>query len=200
MSVPEAIQLVEVATKATTAYQRPDLTARLGRTKERLADPAVQVLVVGEFKQGKSQLVNSLVSAPVCPVDDDIATSVVTVVRHADNPSVALVRDSDGNGTPERTQVALSELAAHVSEAGNPGNRAGLRHAEVGIPRSLLAGVGAGRHPRCRRARVGARGRHYRRARRRGRGRDGVRRRAVHARRWTSSAPPCGCARTSRVC
>ena len=77
MSVPEAIQLVEVATKATTAYHRPDLTARLGRTKERLADPAVRVLVVGEFKQGKSQLVNSLVSAPVCPVDDDIATSVV---------------------------------------------------------------------------------------------------------------------------
>ena len=93
MSVPEAIQLVEVATKATTAYHRPDLTARLGRSKERLADPAVRVLVVGEFKQGKSQLVNSLVSAPVCPVDDDIATSVVTVVRHAETASVALVRD-----------------------------------------------------------------------------------------------------------
>jgi hypothetical protein len=140
VSVPEAIELVDVATKATTAYQRPDLTARLGRTKERLADPAVRVLVVGEFKQGKSQLVNSLVSAPVCPVDDDIATSVVTVVRHAETPSVALVRDANGNGTPERTHVALSDLAKHVSEAGNPGNRAGLRHAEVGIPRSLLAG------------------------------------------------------------
>ena len=140
MPVAEAIQLVEVAIKATTAYQRPDLTARLQRTKERLADPAVRVLVVGEFKQGKSQLVNSLVSAPVCPVDDDIATSVVTVVRHGDAPSVALVRDADGADRPARTEVALAELAKHVSEAGNPGNRAGLRHAEVGIPRALLAG------------------------------------------------------------
>ena len=140
MSVPEAIALVEVASKATTAYQRPDLTARLGRTTERLRDPAVRVLVVGEFKQGKSQLVNSLVSAPVCPVDDDVATSVVTMVRHADTPSVALVRVGDGNGTPERTEVPLAELAAYVSEAGNPGNRSGLRHADVGIPRALLAG------------------------------------------------------------
>ena len=140
MSVPEAIALVEVASKATTAYHRPDLTARLGRTTERLTDPAVRVLVVGEFKQGKSQLVNSLVSAPVCPVDDNVATSVVTMVRHADTPSVALVRVGDGNGTPERTEVPLGELAAYVSEAGNPGNRSGLRHADVGIPRTLLAG------------------------------------------------------------
>ena len=29
MSVPEAIALVEVASKATTAYERPDLDARL---------------------------------------------------------------------------------------------------------------------------------------------------------------------------
>ena len=141
MSVPEAIALVEVATKATTAYHRPDLTARLGRTTERLKDPAVRVLVVGEFKQGKSQLVNSLVSAPVCPVDDDVATSVVTMrPPRRDTPSVALVRVGDGNGTPERTEVPLGELAAYVSEAGNPGNRSGLRHAEVGIPRTLLAG------------------------------------------------------------
>ena len=44
----------------------------------------MRVLVVGEFKQGKSQLVNALVNAPVCPVDDDIATAVPTVVRHAE--------------------------------------------------------------------------------------------------------------------
>ncbi|HVL84908.1 MAG TPA: dynamin family protein [Pseudonocardia sp.] len=144
MSVPEAIQLVEVACKATTAYGRPDLTARLRRTRERLADPNVRVLVVGEFKQGKSQLVNSLISAPVCPVDDDIATAVVTVVRHAEVPSVTLVREpAGGDGEPggaERVEVPLSELAAHVSEAGNPDNRAGLTYAEVGIPRALLAG------------------------------------------------------------
>ena len=67
MAVPAAIELVDVALKATTAYERPDLGARLKQTRKRLADPNVRVLVVGEFKQGKSQLVNALVSRTGLP-------------------------------------------------------------------------------------------------------------------------------------
>jgi hypothetical protein len=143
VAVPAAIELIDVALKATTAYERPDLGTRLRQTRERLADPDVRVLVVGEFKQGKSQLVNALVSAPVCPVDDDIATSVPTLVRYAENPSVALVRESareDGPPPPaQRTEIPIERLADYVSEAGNPGNRHGLTYAEVGIPRKILA-------------------------------------------------------------
>ena len=139
----DAVELVELAVKATTAYQRPDLAARLRATRERLADPVVRVLVVGEFKQGKSQLVNSLVAAQVCPVDDDIATAVPTLVRYAESPTVTLVREADAVSgevaPPERTEVPLAELATYVSEAGNPGNTQRLSYAEVGIPSKLLA-------------------------------------------------------------
>jgi hypothetical protein len=140
VAVSDAIQLVDVARKATEAYGRPDLTAKLARTKERLTDPSVRVLVVGEFKQGKSLLVNSLVSASVCPVDDDVATSVTTVVRHAAAPTAALVREGTSGGGPVRTEIPIAELATHVSEAGNPDNRQRISYAEVGLPRSLLAG------------------------------------------------------------
>ncbi|MFC5996039.1 dynamin family protein [Pseudonocardia hispaniensis] len=141
MAVPAAVDLVDLALKATTAYQRPDLGARLQLTRKRLADPNVRVLIVGEFKQGKSQLVNALVNAPVCPVDDDISTAVPTVVRHAETTSVTLVRESaDDDRPPERTEVPIGQLAEYVSEAGNPANRAGLSYAEVGLPRKLLAG------------------------------------------------------------
>ncbi len=142
MAVPAAVELVDLALKATAAYERPDLGSRLEQTRKRLADPNVRVLVVGEFKQGKSQLVNALVDAPVCPVDDDISTAVATVVRYAETVSVTLVREP-GPGDdrpPERTEVPVSRLADHVSEAGNPGNRAKLSYAEVGLPRKLLAG------------------------------------------------------------
>jgi ribosome biogenesis GTPase A len=33
-----------------------------------LSDTSVTVYVVGEFKQGKSSLINGLITAPVCPV------------------------------------------------------------------------------------------------------------------------------------
>ncbi|BBG05515.1 MULTISPECIES: dynamin family protein [Pseudonocardia] len=138
MAVPEAVGLVDLALKAVDAYDRPDLAPRLKQTKARLSDPNVRVLVVGEFKQGKSQLVNALVNATVCPVDDDIATAVPTLVRYGDETTVTLVREEDGGERSERTPVPLEQLAEYVSEGGNPGNRAGLTRAEVTLPRKLL--------------------------------------------------------------
>lgn len=138
-----ATQAVELALRAATAYRRPDLAARARQALQRLHHPRVRVLVVGEFKQGKSMLVNVVVNTPICPIDDDISTAVPTVVRYAANPSVTLVRRSGAHGEEderdERTQVPIEELADHVSEAGNPGNRAGLKYAEVGISRRILA-------------------------------------------------------------
>src|ERR1700761_653221 len=150
VAVPDAmspaVQTVELALRASTAYQRPDLAVRARQALQRLHHPQVRVLVVGEFKQGKSMLVNALVDAPICPIDDDISTSVPTVVRYEDRPSVTLVRSAQGGAASgdddereERSQVPVEQLASHVSEAGNPGNRAGLKYAEVGIPRHLLA-------------------------------------------------------------
>ena len=142
MALPDAVALVDLALKATSAYGRPDLGRRLQATRGRLADPNVRVLIVGEFKQGKSQLVNALVNAPVCPVDDDIATAVPTVVRYAETASVTLVKESESDsGEPlpaQRSEVPIDQLAQYVSEAGNPGNRRQLSYAEVGLPRRLL--------------------------------------------------------------
>jgi GTPase Era involved in 16S rRNA processing len=142
VALPDAVALVDLALKATSAYGRPDLGKRLQATRGRLADPNVRVLIVGEFKQGKSQLVNALVNAPVCPVDDDIATAVPTVVKYAEAAGVTLVRESQSDsGEPlpaQRTEVPIEQLAQYVSEAGNPGNRHQLTYAEVGLPRRLL--------------------------------------------------------------
>jgi Dynamin family len=140
VAVPAAVELVDLALKATTAYERPDLGGRLLQTRKRLVDPDVRVLIVGEFKQGKSQLVNALVNAPVCPVDDDVATAVPTVVKYAETTKAELVREAESEDATERTEVPAAQLAQHVSEAGNPGNKALLSYAEVGLPRKLLSG------------------------------------------------------------
>ncbi|MFJ4029101.1 dynamin family protein [Paenarthrobacter sp. NPDC089989] len=150
--------LVEQGIELLGAGERNDLRRRLEQTRRRLLDPSVRVIVVGEFKQGKSQLINALVNAPVCPVDDDIATSVPTVVKHGDPASAAVLMPGDTapgdleNGQPpgagtsagdphlERRPVNINELAAYVSEAGNPGNAKNLVAAEVALPRHLLAG------------------------------------------------------------
>jgi hypothetical protein len=133
--VKELGQLVDRGLAVSRACDRQDLTDRLHHTRQRLQDPSVRVLIVGEFKQGKSLLVNGLVGAPVCPTFDDVATAVPTVVRHAEALDIALVKP-DG----ERVGIRGDELPDHVCEQGNPGNREGWSHAEVGLPRPLLSG------------------------------------------------------------
>ena len=124
---------------------RADLRQRLEQTLVRLANPDIRVIVVGEFKQGKSKLINALVNAPVCPVDDDIATSVPTVVSFGDPASAAVLVPRGSSGAEqdssafERRPIALEEIAGFVSERGNPSNNQGLASAEVRLPRRVLA-------------------------------------------------------------
>jgi GTPase SAR1 family protein len=144
--VVELVKLVEHGIDLVSAADRPDLRRRLEQTRQRLLDPSTRVVVVGEFKQGKSQLINALVNAPVCPVDDDIATSVPTVVRYGELPSASILYSKSGSAPPgaeqllESRPIELQDLADYVSEKGNPGNRNNLLAAEVCLPREILAG------------------------------------------------------------
>jgi len=141
VSAATPVQVVDLALEAIASYDRTDLEARLRSARTRLLDEHVRVLVVGEFKQGKSMLVNGLVGAPACPVFDDISTSVPTVVRHAETPAVTLVRMPDPDGAAvEQISVPVERLADFACELGNPGNRERLSHVEVGLPRPLLTG------------------------------------------------------------
>ncbi|MEM9036101.1 MAG: dynamin family protein [Actinomycetota bacterium] len=133
-------------TVATSAAELSRLLQQLGRTDlvdrvtaagARLRRPATVVAVVGEFKQGKSSLVNGLLGQQLCPVDDDLATSAITLLRHGDQPAAIVRRRVDGEPAAERIDVA--DLASWVSESGNPGNERGVERVEIVAPSSILA-------------------------------------------------------------
>ena len=136
----ESLAVLDAGLNACTLYGRPDLAEALVAARERISRPGTRVLVVGEFKQGKSSVVNALLNVRVCPVDDDIATSAPTVVRHAEQVEVTVVIEPEEEGAAPTTEViALQDLASFVTEAGNPANARRVREVEVGLPRSLLA-------------------------------------------------------------
>jgi hypothetical protein len=122
-----------------------DIAAQVGRTEvaDRLRAAAARtarattiVCVVGEFKQGKSSLVNALVGADVCPVDDDLATATITLLTYAEQPS-ARIRRRDGERTVVEP-IPLDALREVVTEAGNPGNERRIERAEIFVPAPLL--------------------------------------------------------------
>jgi dynamin family protein len=95
------------------------------------------VCVVGEFKQGKSSLVNGLLGQAICPVDDDLATSAITLVRFGEQP-VATVKRKAEDGSALSESVAIDELRDWVSEVGNPRNEKNVERVEISVPSPLL--------------------------------------------------------------
>lgn len=146
---PAWLDLLDETTRVCAAHGRGDLIQWLQQKRAQLVDPRLRVLVLGEPKQGKSQLINALVNAPVCAVGDGPTTTVPTIVHHAQTPTAVLVRTPAGTpgGTagelaaqPERIPVSMEQVAAgvddHLPHRSGP---AAPAHLEVGVPRGLLA-------------------------------------------------------------
>ena len=116
---------------------REDLAARLRAAAARVRRPATVVCVVGEFKQGKSSFVNALLGEDVCPVDDDLATSALTLVRYDATSRVEVRRRVDGAEVVEEIDPVM--LSDWVTEAGNPDNVKGVERVDISLPSDLLA-------------------------------------------------------------
>jgi GTP-binding protein EngB required for normal cell division len=102
---------------------------------DRVAEGRFYVACVGQFKRGKSTLLNALVGQSILPAGIIPVTAVPTIVRFGERPG-ARYRSRDGTWRP--TEIA--DLAQFVSEALNPGNAKGIEGVEVFVPSALLAG------------------------------------------------------------
>src|SRR5574342_266540 len=109
------------------AAQARDLAARLEEGR-------YYVACVGQFKRGKSTLLNALVGEALLPCGVVPVTSAVTILRYGPEKR-ARVRFADGHEQP----IDPDEIGAYVSESENPENRKGVRAVEVFLPSPLLA-------------------------------------------------------------
>ena len=105
----------------------------LAAARTRLAEDRFNLVVLGEFKRGKSTLINALLGRKVLPTGVVPLTSVVTTISAGDRDRLR-VYFKDGT-VRERP---LDELAGYVTEADNPGNRLGVEQARVEIDHDLL--------------------------------------------------------------
>ena len=136
---PDAL-ILETA-KLLQRLGRADLAQRASIAAARLRRPSTVGCVVGEFKQGKSSLVNAMLGQTVCPVDDDLATSAITLVRYGDAPGAVVYHKSGSAGVNDPTvteAIPLADVYQWVSETGNPGNLKRVERVEIVFPSQLL--------------------------------------------------------------
>jgi len=111
-----------------------DVAAEADAVARRVAEGRFYVACVGQFKRGKSTLLNALVRRALLPVGVVPVTSVPTVLRFGEKPR-ARIRFREG--TWRDIDVAL--LPAYVAEENNSENRMGVDAVEVFVPSALLS-------------------------------------------------------------
>jgi GTP-binding protein EngB required for normal cell division len=128
---PFLLQRIE---QVITAQGLVEFRPRIDILLARLEDPTFEVAVFGRVSSGKSSFLNALLGIDALPVGANPITSVPTRVQHG--PTVAA---SIRFGNRDLTDVTLDRFRALISEAGNPGNREGVRQAVLKTPSPRLA-------------------------------------------------------------
>jgi len=100
----------------------------------RVSEGRFYVACIGQFKRGKSTLLNALVGYAVVPTGFVPVTAVPTVIRFGDELH-ARIRIHDGSWL----DVDLSDLKEYVTEELNPENKKKVGGAEVFVPSPLLS-------------------------------------------------------------
>jgi GTP-binding protein EngB required for normal cell division len=100
----------------------------------RVSEGRFYVACVGQFKRGKSTLLNALIGHEVVPTGYVPVTAVPTVIRFGDALR-ARIRMRDGSWR----DIAMPELKEYVTEELNPENRKRVDGAEVFVPSPLLS-------------------------------------------------------------
>ncbi|HYJ57176.1 MAG TPA: isoniazid-induced dynamin-like GTPase IniA [Mycobacterium sp.] len=133
------VELIDHTAKIADIKERGDLVDRLARARRRISDPQIRVVIAGQLKQGKSQLLNSLLNMPVARVADDESTVMATVVSYGEQASARLVVARPDGEEPDLIEIPVADLRNDLRRAPQAGGRQVLR-AEVTAPSPLLKG------------------------------------------------------------
>jgi GTPase SAR1 family protein len=101
--------------------------------QEKFAGEVFNLVAVGQFKRGKSSVINALLGHALLPVGVIPLTSVVTIIRYGVTATCTIIFDS---GDPR--EVGLERLADYVTESGNPRNSKNVSQVLISYPSPWL--------------------------------------------------------------
>jgi tRNA U34 5-carboxymethylaminomethyl modifying GTPase MnmE/TrmE len=134
--------LAEAKTKVL--HLGPDFAADLSKLttlNERLEEGRFHLAILGQFKRGKSTLLNALIGEPILPTSVVPLTAIPTFVEYGPERGVRVHYQDDKpsdefwNKTPEEMNKILQ---AFVTEEGNPENRLGVLQVDIVHPAEIL--------------------------------------------------------------
>jgi ribosome biogenesis GTPase A len=109
----------------------------------RYSEGRFHLAVLGQFKRGKSTLLNALTGEPILPMGVVPLTAAPTFLQYGDAGKIS-IRYSGDRPSDEFTGTSTTDrsayLARYVTEKGNPKNKLGVAEVQVDLPAPILSG------------------------------------------------------------
>ena len=108
--------------------------ARCQALMAKLVEDHFTLAVLGQFKRGKSSLMNAIIGRPLLPTGVLPLTSAITVLRFGPQERLLIEHEE----STVINEAPLAKLSDYVTERGNPGNRRRIARAVIEMPSPFL--------------------------------------------------------------
>ena len=93
------------------------LAKRISQLSEKLDKNEFQLVVLGQFKRGKTTLINALLGKNILPTAVIPLTSIITILKYGNTKKVTVLLKDGKN-----KQITLDTISDYVTEVKNPKN------------------------------------------------------------------------------
>lgn len=99
----------------------------------RIKDEELYLVVLGQFKRGKSTLINALIGCDILPTAVLPLTSIITYLKYANEQAIKIYFDNK-----DELLIPKEELYNYITESGNPSNEKYVKTVEIFYPSEFL--------------------------------------------------------------
>ena len=121
--------------RLAAGHQQQSICSSAKDLAQKIEQNRFHLVVVGQFKRGKTMFLNALLGDAILPVAVLPLTSVVTILRYGEAPRGTVYFQSG-----QQLGIGIRQLPDFVTEKGNPHNVKGVSHVDVFYPSPYLRG------------------------------------------------------------
>lgn len=129
----ETLRQLTVLESCARRREAEHLAVYIKEVGEKLVQDRFNLVVLGEFKRGKTTFLNALLGAELLPTAVVPLTSIVTIIQYGNHlKSSVLFLNGDIK------EIGISELPGYVTEEGNPKNEKNVKLVQLEYPSPYL--------------------------------------------------------------
>ena len=129
----ELLDRIERMESLSSLRESGKVRENLAEIREKLSQNRFHLVVIGQFKRGKSTFINSIIGDRLLPTSVVPLTSIVTLLKYGPGEGIEVIFEN-GN----RKTITRDNLTEYVTEKGNPGNGKKVKQVEIVFPSDYL--------------------------------------------------------------